>query len=190
MNPKPVISDQEADLRDLQAAIEDIREEKVLFSWEAPERTFQKRDKDFWVTAIAILVLVAVILIFVKEFFLIFAFASLLFLYYVLSTVPPGRAKNKITNRGVYFGELFYGWNDLIRFWFKPATDYMMINFESQMPFPRKVVSLLFETKDQEKIKEIVLKYLPLVEASPRFVDKSADWLSKRLPLEERTKKQ
>jgi hypothetical protein len=32
------------------------------------ERSYKKRDRDFWITAISILVLVSVILIFIKEF--------------------------------------------------------------------------------------------------------------------------
>ena len=51
-----------------QTDIDDLKEERVLFEWMAPERAFQRRDRDFWITAIAILVLVAVILIFIKEF--------------------------------------------------------------------------------------------------------------------------
>lgn len=45
----------------------DWNEEKVLFEWEAPERSYQKKDRDFWITAISILVLVSVILFFVKK---------------------------------------------------------------------------------------------------------------------------
>ena len=57
----------------------DWNEEKVLFEWEAPERAYKKRDRDFWITIIAILVLVSVILFLVKEFFLIGALISALF---------------------------------------------------------------------------------------------------------------
>jgi len=94
----------------------DLNEEKTLFEWEAPERSFQKRNKDFWITAIAILVLFSVVLFFIEEFFLIVALTSVLFLYYVLSTVPPQQIKNKITNRYVYFGEAKYLWEDLESF--------------------------------------------------------------------------
>jgi len=69
--------------------IKDTNEEKTLIKWTAAERAFKKRDKDFWITAISILVLFSVVLIFIEEFFLIVALVSVLFLYYVLSTVPP-----------------------------------------------------------------------------------------------------
>ena len=42
-------------------------------------------------------------------------------------------------------------------------------------------------TRDfEKKIKEIVVKKLPLVEDSPNFVDKLTKWFTDRLPLEKR----
>ena len=163
----------------------DLNEEKVLFEWEAAERAYQKKTKDYWVTAVAILILVSVILIFIKEFFLIVALMSVLFLYYALSAVPPGKVKNKITNRGIYFGELRYSWADLDKFWFKKSLSNQTVNFATTLKFPR-MVALVIDPKDQEKIKEIVLKRIPLLEESPTFVDKVTTWFSQHLPLEER----
>lgn len=162
-----------------------LNEEKVLFEWEAAERSYQKRDKDFWVTAIAILILVSVILIFIKEFFLIMALISVLFLYYALSSVPPGTIKNKLTNRGLYFGELRYEWKDLKKFWFKKSMSSDTINFATDLRFPR-MISMVFHNKDQDHLKEIILKRIPMLEASPTFVDKLTKWFADRLPLEDR----
>ncbi|HOR01894.1 MAG TPA: hypothetical protein PKZ92_01395 [Candidatus Woesebacteria bacterium] len=163
----------------------DWHEEKVLFEWEAPERSYQKKDRDFWITAISILVLVSVILFFVKEFFLIIALVSVLFLYYVLSTVPPQNVKYKITNRGIYFGEDRYQWDLFSRFWIKKSLSNETINFETILRFPRQI-SLVINESDKEKIKELVVKRLPLVEESPNFVDKLTKWFVNKLPLENR----
>ncbi|MFA5532324.1 MAG: hypothetical protein WDA13_01885 [Candidatus Shapirobacteria bacterium] len=165
--------------------LDDWNEEKTKIEWEAPERAFQKRDKDFWVTAIAILILVSVILVFVKEFFLIIALVSILFLYYVMSTIEPGNIKYKITNRAIYFGEPNYEWDLLTRFWFKKSLSSEMIHFETKLRFPRQV-SLVINKEDKEKIKEIVLKKLPMVEYSPNFIDKLTKWFADRLPLEKK----
>lgn len=165
--------------------IEDINEEKVKIEWEEAERSFKQRDRDFWVTAIAILILVSVILIFVKEFFLIVTLVSILFLYYILSTIPPQNAKYKITNRAIYFGEQRYEWNMLTRFWFGKSLNSEMVHFETNLRFPRQV-SLVINPDDKEKIKEIVIKRLPLVEESPNFLDKMTKWLVDKFPLEKR----
>lgn len=167
--------------------MDDLNEEKTLLVWEAAERSYKKRDRDFWVTAVSTLVLVSVILVLVKEFFLIVALVSVLFLYYALSAVPPELSKYKLTNRGVYFGELFYPWVDLVRFWFGKSLNSEMIHFETALRFPRQV-SLVIKADDKEKIKAVVIKKLPYVEEVPSFVDKLSAWGTKKLQLEDRKK--
>ena len=163
----------------------DLNEEKVLLEWTAAERSFKKRDRDYWITAIAILVLVSVILVFIKEFFLIIALISMLFMYYVLSAVPPGQIKYKITNRGVYMGEVSYYWDILEKFWFKTSLNSEMVHFGTLLRFPR-AISLVINAEDKDKIKEIAIKRVPMIENSPNFVDKLTKWFAEKLPLENR----
>lgn len=163
----------------------DWNEEKVLFEWEAPERAYQKKDRDFWITVISILVLVSVILFLVKEFFLIGALVSALFLYYVLSTVPPQNIKYKITNRGVYYGESRYQWDMFDRFWFKKSLSNELIHFETILRFPRQI-SLVINSNDKDKIKTFVVKRLPMIEESPNFTDKLTKKVISWLPLEKK----
>ena len=170
-------------------ALKDTNEEKTLFEWEGPERAFKKRDKDFWITAISILILFSVVLFFVKEFFLIVALVSILFLYYVLSTVPPQIVKYKITNRTIYFGDSKYNWDILLRFWFRSSLDTDLLEFETNLRLPRQI-SLVINKSDEEKLKEIILKKLPLIESSPNFVDKMAKWWNDKMPWEKREKQE
>jgi len=167
---------------------DDGMEEKVLMVWEAAERAFKRRDRDFWITAIAILVLVGVIFFMIGEFFLVIALASILFLAYVLSTVPPENVVCKITNRGIYFGDSHYGWDLLERFWFKKSLDSDAVFFETRLRFPRQV-SMIIDKSNEEKIKEIVIKRIPMMESSPSTVDKLTNWFAQRLPLEDRKEK-
>ena len=164
-------------------------EEVTLFEWRAAERAYQKRDRDFWITAISILVLVSVILIFIKEFFLILALISILFLGYVLSTVPPEIVKYRITNWGIYFGEARYEWDIFEKFWFGKSLGSDMVNFGTVLRFPRSV-SLVINPEDKEKLKDIIVKIIPLVENSPSFIDKLTKWVGERLPLEDRSDKE
>ncbi|MBI2465138.1 hypothetical protein HYV64_03270 [Candidatus Shapirobacteria bacterium] len=172
----------------IEETLEDINEEKVLYEWIAPERAFQRREKDFWITAVAILVLVAVIFIFIKEFFLIIALGSLMFMFYVLSTVPPADVRYRITNRGIYFGETHYYWEILEKFWFKKSLSTEMVHFGTVLKFPN-LVSLVILHKDEEKLKDILIKKIPLVENPPSVIDKLTAWFAKRLPLEDRAVK-
>ncbi len=167
--------------------LKNTNEEKTLFEWEAPERAFKKRNKDFWITVVAILTLFSVVLFFIQEFFLILALVSILFLYYVLSTIEPENIKNRITNRAIYFGKAEYEWDILERFWFNKSLDSHLLEFETNLNFPGQI-SLVINEEDKEKIKEVVLKKLPLIESSPNFIDKVTKWFGDRLPLEKREK--
>jgi len=120
---------------------------------------------------------------------LIIALISALFLYYVLSTVPPQNIKYKITSRGIYFGESRYEWELLTRFWFKSSLDSEMIHFETALRFPRQV-SLVINAEDKEKIKAIVVKKLPLIDESPNFVDKLTKKTLSWMPLERKNKEE
>jgi len=165
----------------------DTNEEKTLIEWKAPERAFKKRDKDFWITAIAILVLFSVVLIFIKEFFLIVALVSILFLYYVLSTVPPEIIEYKITNRYIRIGTAQYTWDTFLRFWFRNSLNSELLELETNLRIPRQI-SLVINSSDKDEIKKIILKKLPLFESSPSFVDKMAKWWSDKMPWEKREK--
>lgn len=162
-------------------------EETTWFSWQAPERAFKRRDREFWATTIAMLALVSVILFFANEFFLILALFSALFMAYVLSTVPPKIITNKLTTHGIYFDTSFYPWTDLTHFWFGKSLDNQAVYFETQLNFPRQV-SLIFDPQDMEVIKKHILNRLPLLESSPRFIDKATSWASKKIPLETKEK--
>ena len=74
-----VMNDEEKKVNPTEEITDDGMEEKVLMVWEAAERAFKRRDRDFWITAIAILVLVGVIFFMIGEFFLVIALASILF---------------------------------------------------------------------------------------------------------------
>jgi len=165
----------------------DPSEEKTVFEWEAAERAFKKRDKDFWITAISILVIVGIILFLIGENMLIVALCSVLFLYYVLSTVPPENIRYKITNRGLYFGELKYIWDDLERFWFKNSLDSEMMFIETKLRFPRQI-SFVINPTDKDILLDIVKRKIPLIESPPSSMDKTIKWFGDHLPLEKRQK--
>jgi len=160
------------------------KELKILYSWKAPSRPFKKRDKEFWTTVIAIVVLVGLILFFVKEWFLIAAIISFVFVYYVLSTVEPEEMEYKITNRGIIYGGQTYPYEAISQFWFSEKYGQRIVNFELQGGGLIGRLTILVGQGEEKKIKELLLKYLVEEEVKPTFLDKAADWLQKKVPLE------
>jgi len=169
--------------KDKSEMVMDMNIEKDLYEWVQMDRPFKKRDREFWLTAIAILVLISIIFIYLKEFLLVVALFSALFLYYTLSTIEPNKIKYRITNRGIYWGDSRMEWGMLRRFWIKPSLDSEVINFETNLRFPRQV-AVIINPEDREKIKNIIARRIPCLEESPQLTDKVTNWFGKKFPLE------
>src|SRR3989304_8523880 len=98
---------------------EEHKEEKkeVFLTWVSPSRLFKRRDREYFTNIGAIVFLLVIILIFAREFVLIAAVLSIVFLVYVLSTVPPEEVTHRITNLGIESAGHFYRWEELAAFW-------------------------------------------------------------------------
>ncbi len=169
-----------------------VKEEKELVSWKALSRPYQKKDRDFWVTAIASAGLICVILLVLGEWGLIAAIISLIFFYYVLTTVKPEEVNYRITTKGVYLpgGEQRVDWDFLRNYYFAQKWGHHLVKLETYLG-GLPMVSLVILKADQKKIEEILKKYLPQGEEKKNAADKVSNWVYKKLPLEieKRTKK-
>ncbi len=160
-----------------------VGEEVVLYRWEAPVRPFKKRDRDYYTTIASIAFFVVIILVFLKEFLLIAVVVSFAFVAYVLAAIPPEKTDHKLTNRGIRTADKLYRWGDLVRYWFTKKYNQQMIHVQTSMVFPGQLL-LLLDKADEKKIKVIFNERLPYEEPEPTFMDKSATWLSEKVPLE------
>jgi hypothetical protein len=161
-----------------------IGEEQLLLSWKSPSRPFKKREKEFFTTIGAIVFLLAVILVFVKEFLLIGAIVALAFVAYVLATIPPEEAEHKIFTNGLDSVGHFYKWEELIDFWFGERWTQPILFIGTKVKFPGRLV-ILTNGQEQNKIKEILTKYLTFKEKPEKnWMDDAAKWLGEKVPLE------
>ncbi|MCG2691220.1 hypothetical protein L6272_00160 [Microgenomates group bacterium] len=156
---------------------------KSLLKWEAAVRPFKKRDREYYTTIAAIVFLLAVILLFLKEWLLIAVIVALMFVAYVLATVVPEKTEHEITSRGVLTGGKAYKWGELKRFWFSTKWSDTILNVETNLKFPGRLMMLLGEVKE-EKIKELLQKQVQYEVPEETFMDRSAKWLSDKIPLE------
>lgn len=157
-------------------------EEKELFSWKAPARPFKKRDKEFFTTVAAIGLLMGLILFFTGGFLPVAVIIALVFLVYVLSTVPPEEVEHKITTRGVYFAGKQNPFIELRRFWFTHRFGSDLLVLET-MRLPGRL-EFVVEKKDEGIIKKHLSEYILFEEAAPNVLDKAANWLGKRVNLD------
>jgi hypothetical protein len=154
--------------------------EKLLLSWTAPARPFKRRDRDFWVTVIVITLIIGLILFFAEGFMPVILIISIIFLYYILSTVEPENIEYKITTWGIKMANKLNPWNNLNRFWFTKRFNDEVLVLEAYTLGGR--LDIVIKKSDKEKIKSTLSKYLLHEEAPPSIIDKVSNWASKKLP--------
>jgi len=121
--------------------------------------------------------------LFLKEWLLIAVMVALMFVAYVLATVVPEKTKHEITTRGVVTADKAYPWKDLKRFWFSEKWKDIILNVETNLKFPGRLMMLLGDTS-KDKVKELLEKQVQYEIPEKTFMDRSAKWLSDKIPLE------
>lgn len=156
--------------------------EEVYAEWMSPSRLFKKRDREYFVNIGAIVLLLSVILVFAREFVLIATVLSIVFLIYVLSTVPPEDVRHRITNLGLESAGHFYRWEEFADFWFDEQWGQNLLVFR---PFLAPRMTILLGHEDRNKVREYIAKHIPFREQpDTTWVDNAAHWLSEKIPLE------
>lgn len=154
--------------------------EKDLIIWTAPARPFKRRDREFYVTVVAIAALVGLILFFVEGFIPVILLISLVFLFYILNTVEPEQIEYRITNRGIKIARKLFDWGILGRFWFLKRFDSELLVVETfNLPGRLEVV---IDPGLKEEIRKTLSTYLLEEEIPPSSLDRAANWFSKKLP--------
>ena len=156
---------------------------KVLMVWQAPARLYKTRDKEFYSTLGAIAFLIAVILLFIKEWFAIVLVISIAFLAYVFATIKPEKIEYQLTSRGVTVAGNTYFFGELGRFWFEEKMKQKILLIERPVAFPYRLTIPLGQV-DPKKIKEILAKYLPFEQPERTWLENAGEWLAKKVPLE------
>lgn len=163
------------------------KEIRTLMVWKSQSRPFKRRNRDYFTTIAAIVLLIGVILLFIKEFLLIGVILALMFVSYVLATVEPETVEHKISTEGITTGGKSYLWSEMKDFYFTTKWGQEILNINTKLKFPGRLLVLVGEA-DPKKLKEEIGKYVSFREEPVvTWMDKAADWLSKKVPLEKTT---
>lgn len=167
------------------AATTGRKPQETLLSWSSPSRLFKKRDKEYFTNIGAIVFLLVIILVFAREFLLIAAVVSIVFLIYVLSTVPPENVDHKITNLGIESAGHYYRWEELGEFWFEEQWGQTMVLLRPM--FGSRIIILLAD-QDKKRVRELIAEHIPFREKPEKsWVDNASRWLTEKIPLEKPT---
>jgi hypothetical protein len=151
--------------------------EEDLLSWETGSRPFKRRDRDTYVTIIAIASLFGIILFVVQGILPVILIASLVFLFYVLSTVEPNKVTYRITTLGVRLGDNLTPWENINRFWFTQRLNHHLLVLETASLLGR--LEVVINEQDQDKIKKVMEQYISHEKSSPSVFDKTTKLMGK-----------
>lgn len=154
--------------------------EKELLVWVAPARPFKRRDKQFYITIVSIAAMISLILFLAEGAMPVILIISLIFLYYIMSTVEPEKLEIKITDQGIKVGEKRIGWEYMGRFWFGKRYDSELLIIETSF-LPNKM-EIVMDSSIKDQIKKTISDYLVFEQMSPSKLDKAIEWFSKKLP--------
>lgn len=130
---------------------------KTLYKWDAPERVFVARTKDWFLKVSMIFLFIILFLAFMGEIILIILAISLVFLIFIMATVPPESVAHEITTKGLKVSGKFYKWSALDSFWFTKKYDFVLLNIDTNLSMPSRLILLL----DYKKMRMIDDKESP-----------------------------
>jgi hypothetical protein len=156
------------------------KEEKDLVIWSAPSRPFKRRNKDFYVTVIAMAAVTGIVLFLIEGWLPVILVISLVFLFYVMATVEPEVIEYRITNLGIRIAGKLTDWNIMGRFWFTKRLDNELLVIETRT-LPGRL-ELVITPEIKEKIRKELAEYLTHEEVPASNIDKAANWFSNKVP--------
>ncbi|KKR79571.1 MAG: hypothetical protein UU25_C0011G0001, partial [Microgenomates group bacterium GW2011_GWB1_40_9] len=119
---------------------------------------------------------------FAREFVLVGAVLSIVFLVYVLSTVAPEEVKHSISNLGIESAGHFYRYEELVEFWFEDQWGQTLLILR---PIIGSRIIILLGIMEKQRVQEALKQFIAYREQPEKsWVDNAASWLSKKVPLE------
>ena len=150
--------------KEVQSALLAQREPiKSVYTWEAPERVFEPKERSWYVTVATISMVVIIFAALTNNIGLIFAVITLVMVTYALNTIPPKNARHEIMNKGLHVFSLFFPWKNVNAFWVTKRNKALLMNFEvrekdTEPNFHRLI--LLNGTGDLKKIIPYLVQYV------------------------------
>jgi len=142
-----------------------VKPSETLLEWDAPERMFKKRTREFYRKIAIIIIFFALLLLIIKEFLLIVVLGIVFFVVYVFHTVPPRVIHHKVTTNGLDYASLhLYRWDELESFFIEKKEDTHMLVINTKNPLPGRILLLLDERLNQDKVTKVLNEYISIVE--------------------------
>lgn len=159
-------------------------EVKTLLSWSAPSRIYRKREKQYYVNVLLIVLALEVILFLFSQYMLMLVILSLTFLAFALAVTPPSNIYYRISTEGITIEDHYYLWQELYDFYFKKRYNHETLHIRTKAYLPGELVLLLGDVQ-ADHMQRVLLPYLPYREVVVNtFTDKAGDFIARSFPLD------
>lgn len=159
---------------------------RTFLEWHAPGRPFVSHSREYFVNSLLIMMALEISLFLFGQYLLMLVVASLVFLSFAISLIPPHDFYYKITSEGIRIEDYFFIWDELYDFFFIKHHGLEVLYVSTKSYYPGELKVTLGDVPVEE-IKRVLLPFLPFREyVKPTFTEKSGDWLSRNFPLEKR----
>jgi hypothetical protein len=155
-------------------------EEKTFLKWVAPSRPFKRRNRDFYITVVTIASLFGLVVFLIEGVMPILLLISLIFLFYVMSTIQPDDVEYQITNLGILIDGKRSSWETMNRFWFTKRLGSELMVVET-VNLPGRL-EIMIKPELKGDILKTMSDYLTHEQVSPSLIDKVTASFSKVLP--------
>ncbi len=163
-----------------QAVVVRREPERELVTWVAASRPFKRYGRRFYVTIFSIVGIVSIVLFIAEGIMPVILMVSLIFLFYVLSTVKPEEIEYKVTNKGIKVDGKETPWQEIRRFSFLSKSGGEVVAFDT-INFPGRM-EIVVKPEIKDKLKNEISAYVPYETIQPSFLDKLTSWVVKKLP--------
>lgn len=163
-----------------QAVVVRREPERDLVVWTAPARPFKIRDRQYFVTIFASAGIISLIIFLAEGIMPVILIIALVFLYYILSTVPPENVEYKITTKGIKIADKLTSWQLLDNFWFGKRMDNVVLFFNT-FQIPGRI-ELIINPEIKDELEKEISAYIPFEKSQDSSLDKFTSWVSQKLP--------
>lgn len=130
-------------------------------TWQAHEYKHYPKTLGWYITLVAVFVLLIAFFIIVEsDFFAAVCLALICMLMIVFARQTPQRVEIELNERGIKFGNLMYPYKQLKYFWVVNNERHQTVNFHTSAML-NNVVILELEQQNPETVRNFLIRYLP-----------------------------
>lgn len=156
-----------------------INQGEVLLSWTYPEFIKYKKNKRWYIIALAVGILFLVFAVFTYNFLLSVIVVMVAMIIVIRDKMEPKMIEFAVTEIGIKIGDNFYPFREFSNFsiiYNPPAVKILYLEFKSKL---RPRFSIFLEDQDPKKIREILKEHIEenLERQGESLSDAIARWL-------------